>query len=42
MTKHAKIEHLIIIGGGCIIDLVLLTLTLFSRSYADSFLKVDS
>ena len=28
-----------IIERGCIIDLVLLTLTLFSRSYADSFFK---
>ena len=26
-------------NSGCIIDLLVLTLTLFTRSYADSFLK---
>ena len=39
MTKLAKILHLIIIGRGCTIDLVLLALTLFSSSDADPFFK---
>ena len=39
MTELAKIWHFIITGRGCIIDLVLLVLTIFSRSYADSFLN---
>ena len=39
--ETAEIKHLKIIGRGCITNLVLLTLTLFSRSYADSFFKND-